>query len=465
MPKFLSHEDLLSTDLDSHVDRMIASLSEKDTFIMDFKANFALNPNVDSLLYNTHSFSPYLESHFIQPVKPFSLEEIEGYRIAAVDGGLGFRQYLGLQITLIKAAVVQYHFMPDSSPKITTFPPLRNKGNYCLYTDYAPATEFHGGLLAGYRRQIAENAILIDFIQSSSLPPEIVILDGSVLPPPCPVSAREDELTFKYYSHCFESYNELYEICNAKGILLIGCIKDTRSTVLRDLLLKSLPFFLSKYPFLQGLTKTDFRKILQSFTDVELFSRLLTPNTRSLAFRYDFQDYVKYQSSFSSNFFAESKAAVENGVENSDTDGISRLFTLLKPKDGIFASYLQISPFDSPIRVEFVSPLDPDHVKRRIDTIAKVIFPISRITPQCTLPIPQIEAHMLAHLPEVEIDLVVNQLQRRLCLKQFCSSTANSLLKGEQEHSTAEFSQLEHNNPLIDHFNLFSEKRHTRLPF
>ncbi len=73
------------------------------------------------------------------------------------------------------------------------------------------------------------------------------------------------------------------------------------------------------------------------------------------------------------------------------------------------------------MRFEFLSKQDSDYVIERINLIANILFPISHINPQCTIPLPQIEAHIRAHLPDTEIELITNQLESQFKIKHLSS--------------------------------------------
>jgi hypothetical protein len=420
-PTFFSKDQLLSLNLSNHAEQIFKNIQGKEQFLRIFLNAFKKSKNLDLTTFSSPNFKPFYESKLIIPVSPYSIPQLRGLRIAAVDGGLGFRQYLGVQLTLIKVTVVLYDFDSyDGSPSISNFPPIYNDEYYSLYSDDLPISEKLGRSLAGLRRTLAENSMLLNFLRSESNPPDIVLLDGSLLPPPPLIYQKNPEIINQFYNACIASYGELYEFCDDHNIILVGSVKDSRSTMFRDLLNRALPYFIAHYSSLKCLQEIPYRKHLKCFTDSELLFKIIPPKHRSPVFCIDPNISKNYDQ-------------IKTSIENL----------------GVFSSYVQISPYDIPVRFEFLSKNDSDYVKKRINLIANILFPISQINPQCTIPLPQIEAHIRAHLPDTEIELITNQLESQFQIKHI-----SSLEKKSKKNQDLQFKS---------YYGTFLTRRHEKL--
>ena len=148
-PTFFSKDQLLSLNLSNHAEKIYKNIQGKEQFLSIFLNAFKKSQKVDLTSFSSPDFKPFFEPNLIIPVSPYSISQLRGLRIAAVDGGLGLRQYLGVQLTLIKVTVVLYDFDSfDGSPSIRNFPPIFNDEYYSLFSDDLPISENLGRTLA-----------------------------------------------------------------------------------------------------------------------------------------------------------------------------------------------------------------------------------------------------------------------------------------------------------------------------
>ncbi len=418
-PQFISKETLLTLDMASHVNQIFHTIQEKEEFIEILSHDFCRNPQLDLTTYSGNLIQPFLEAHFIQPVVPYALPDLNGIRIAAVDGGLGFRQYLGLQITLIKVAVVMYEFRSTQKTAILNFPPLHRDENYCMYSDQGAVLENSGKTLAGLRRTISENSMLLTFLKSAPEKPDIAILDGSLNFPPLPVATHNKALIVKHYEACIDSYLKLFEYCSHQRILLVGSVKDTHSTALRDLLKRVLPFFLAQLTSSHKISQIGYRKLLDQFFDTDLFFKILSPLERTSIIRTDYLVTPSHISKSTLNKFP------------------------------LYSTYVQLSPYDTPLRIEFLGSEDKTSSVSKFSRLIRILYPISCINPQCTLPIPQLEAHLRAHLREEEMEVVVRQLKTQYQIKKM--------------ENMAEINKKNPDLSIKSYYSTFLNSRHDRM--
>ena len=464
IPPFITKEKLLSIELQDHLHRVMENETEKQIFLQMLWNFFCVDPNINLRLYHGPNYDPFGESRFFIPISGKKLDQLAGMRIVAVDGGLGWRKYLGIQLTLIKAAVVIYDFNGKNQPKITNFLPPGRDSNYVFYTDYTLTDENHCTLLASYCRTIAENQLLLEFLQTTNHFPDIILLDGSLCCPPNPYYIDNEDIQ-AFYRICLKTYSDLYSFCEKHHILLVGSVKDSRGVILRELFSRAFPFFMKKYPTLKPFYSVQYRQIFRRFSDTELLFKLLPSNVRTVAFQYssDSPNYkIKNLTEKNINMPAREESSLSNNYARKNEKVKNQLSSAMKFSYPIYASYLQLSQVDVPLRIEFISPSDVEEIPRRIEFIASILVPLSNINPSCTLPLPQIEAHMRAHLPPQELDMISAQLER-LYQKENLMDWANPVPMVKSGKSMYPAADL----PLKikSFYSTFMEKRHTRLPF
>ncbi len=433
--QFLSKQDIFKFNLDIHVETLKSYLGEKWEFLQLFHNLFIANQNFDCQVFQTPECQVFFEKELIQPIPDTKLRDLRGLRITAVDGGLGIKEYLGVSLTMVKVGVINYHFRFDSIPSIQKFPPPQRDANYAFFTDVGDFSEDSPRQLANLRRALAENQLLIQFLKTTPQIPDLVILDGSILPPPEISNMHISKAIHDAYNSCIDSYLELYQFCQDQRIFLIGSVKDTKSSVFRDILLRAIPNYLATFPFLQDLYSVNYRDILKQYIDADFLYSLMNAGTRTALFRYDFG--LPLQKVFP-----------------------AQLVDYLK-NNPVLASYFQISPYDLPLRIEFLQPWDRDLTMSRFTQIMNLILPLTQTNPQCTLPLPQIEAHLQAHLRDAEMALVAQLFENQFQASHFKSQERDkTLVNPKKSVYPIPFSLR---SPVKSWFGTFFKPRHDRL--
>lgn len=445
IPKFISRETLFAQDMNGHLSRILENEKEKQIFLQMIQDLFIFNPQINLKQYCSPEFQPFRDASFIQPVTPLKMDQLDGLRICALDGGLGWRKFLGIQLTLVKTAVVTYEFHGKNRPKILYYPDTHNDARYMFYTDYDLIDENYGSILAGYRRSIAELRLLLEYLESTPLKPHIIILDGSLTIPPFPFHIPAEHEVHSFYPICVQYYRYLYDFCERYHIQLVGSVKDTKSTTLRDLINRAFPTYLNLYDSLKPFYALQYRQIFKRFTDTELLFKIMPPQSRTVIFQpYGLAEFHP------------------NSNDNRINPG-SSASQLPNVTQEIFASYIQYSAYDIPLRLEFWSPAVDTEILPRLNRIAAILYPLTAINTQCTLPLPQIEAHLRAHLPEEEMDFISGQLERLFKTKNLINWTyppASPVLVQKSPYP-----QPELDLQIKSFYSTFMTKRHDRLPF
>ena len=151
----------------------------------------------------------------------------------------------------------------------------------------------------------------------------------------------------------------------------------------------------------------------------------------------------------------------------------------------IYASYLQFSAFDVPLRIEFLGRQETGDLGARLSLISRLLRPLSTWDAQCALPVPQIEAHLRAVLPAQELDFIVSQLARGFQRRQLqewqilqmlhpspsveisVSSALSNLSADDRSASDKIPSEIPADlaPDLKSFYGVFLGKRHDRMPF
>jgi hypothetical protein len=142
---------------------------------------------------------------------------------------------------------------------------------------------------------------------------------------------------------------------------------------------------------LASFTKINYRQILNYYSDLDLFNRVLNKSERSCIFNCK-KDLNKIR----------------------DT-GIKKEIPYYFPQS-FYAFYLKTVSHDTPCRIEFF--MNERHslqeASQKADLISSILLPISNLNEFYGLPIPQIEAHRRAVFKPHEINFLFNSLSRTL---------------------------------------------------
>ncbi len=295
-----------------------------------------------------------------------------------MDGGVLSKPLHGLDLILVRAVVAIFdyrdgrlentHYHPNEMP----VPELINI--------HEPLDTRELEVLVGMKRQLTELERAKEVAADGGI--DALMLDGSVVPQYS--SHVSDERTRELYRKLIDSFTEVYRTCEERDVLLMGAIKDSRSTRLVNVFRnKVLPEFMEgtdlPYPDVSSVDET--RNVLQSSRDTAFLDYLLEAGERTFTFKY--------------------AQAPANLLED-----------LGDWRKSIHAFYVKPAPYDRPVRVEFVSGLD--EVVERVDKIASLVNTLSSGHEACALPSVLIEADARARLAEEEIGMLRDNIADRL---------------------------------------------------
>jgi hypothetical protein len=285
-----------------------------------------------------------------------------------------------------------FTFCGKDPPKVKYYP---NKSNNYVFS--AIQTPLSGRVL-DFRSSIERARVEVELateILEKCCPVDMMILDGSICIEPLDMFFVAKSEIEPQYRSLLEDYAKLYQVCQDHNVLLTGCVKDSRSARLAQILAEVLPMLIKRNLRLRRFTSLNYRQFLKMFRDVDLFNRILFPGERTVAFRSSPIDREPRLS--------ESKTTVKNFLND------------MVPID-FYAYYLRPVQYDAPMRVEFFAKGCTDEVTKKADLIARLLLPMSSQHDGFAAPVPQIEADLRARIDPAEMDFFLNELVREIGL-------------------------------------------------
>ena len=362
--------------------------------IEDLKKSFSqiiLN-NIDDLDFNRFKDFPrfYIKEGSIK--KSIKSSNIRGLNVVSVDGSSVTKSFMKVDFSFLKAIAVKYYFHQNHVARIKFYPDLGGFNNYFVEGHFFNQDEATVDVKISMDMKCMEISLLNELIESTN-DIDLIIIDGSIVITPINLLFSKDAEISRKYDTLLKEYRKLYSKCKEKDILLIGSIKDTRTSALSNLLSDSIQLLMPSYSKLSDFIKIDYRAALKYFSDIDLFHRLLKKSERSCIF------YCKRE------------------IDKIRDTGIKKEIPYYFPL-AFYAFYLKTAKFDTPCRIEFF--MDEKHsftkASKKADLISSILLPISSLNEHYGLPIPQIEAHKRAVFKPNEVDLLLNNLTRILRL-------------------------------------------------
>ncbi|MBD3343071.1 MAG: hypothetical protein GF353_28495 [Candidatus Lokiarchaeota archaeon] len=328
------------------------------------------------------------EEKLIYPVKP---TQVNGLNILSVDGSSVVKKFMNVDFSFLKSIAVNYYFYKEGTQaNISYFPDLGGFNNYSIQGNFINSEE-----------SVVENKVSFDmlFMELNLLNQiikkreniDIIILDGSVVITPINLLFSKDPELSEKYDRLLKEYHKLYSNCKEKGIILIGSIKDTRTSALCNIISDSILMLKPNWSYLNEFLEINYRQLIKYFGDLDLFNRLLEKSQRSCVFN------------------------CKQEIDKIRDTGIKKEIPYYFPLN-FYAFYLKTTKFDTPCRIEFFTEETEniDKVIEKANLISSILIPISSYNEYYGLPIPQIEAHKRASFKNEEIKLLFNNLNRYL---------------------------------------------------
>ncbi|MFO8017471.1 MAG: DNA double-strand break repair nuclease NurA [Promethearchaeia archaeon] len=318
---------------------------------------------------------------------------IRGLNIVSVDGSSVIKNFLNVDFSFLKTIAVIYQFRQNHSANIKYYPDLNGFNNYQVKANYINRFESSVESELSMNMKFMELNLLNKLIEEDRTPIDLIIIDGSIVIMPINYIFSKDKEVLNKYNNLLLEYKRLYKNCKKKGILLVGSIKDTRSSALTHLLRDSIQLLKpqNNNPELMEIIKMNYRTVMEYFNDVDLFNRILSKGERSCIFQCK----------------REQEMIRDTGIKKD----ISYHFPL-----DFYAYYFKTAKYDTPCRIEFFTDEEEtiNKAAEKAQLISSILLPVSNLNESFGLPIPQIEAHKRAVFKKHEINLLFRSLNRNL---------------------------------------------------
>jgi len=322
--------------------------------------------------------------------KQVAPSNIRGLNVVSVDGSSVVKKFMNVDFSFLKAIAVKYYFYKNHSSKIDYFPDITGFNNYMVQANYINREENAVETKISMDMTFMEIKLLNELIEKNN-PIDLIIIDGSIVIMPINLIFSKDLEISKKYDKLLKEYQKLYSNCIEKGIILIGSIKDTRTSALTHLIRNSIQMLKPGTTKLTDFIKINYRQIIDYFSDLDLFNRVLKKSERSCIFN------------------------CKKELDKIRDTGIKKEIPYYFPFS-FYAFYLKTTLHDTPCRIEFF--MDEKHslkdASEKADLISSILLPISSLNEYYGLPIPQIEAHRRAVFKPTEVNLLFNNLSRTL---------------------------------------------------
>jgi hypothetical protein len=379
-------EELLAKDLKNIAFEYVEIEKKKRSF-----SQIVLN-NIKNLDFSEFIEYPkfYIKESTLK--KRVESSNISGLNIISVDGSSVIKNFINMDFCFLKAIAVKYQFYKNHTANIKYYPDINGFNYYSIQGNYINREE-----------KIFENEISMDMTfmeinllnkmieRTNDMNIDLIIIDGSIVIMPINLLFSQDSEISKKYDRLMREYHKLYLNCKERGIILIGSIKDTRTSALCHLLTDSIQLLKPNHSYLSEFIDINYRQIIQYFSDLDLFNRVLDKSERTCIFN------------------------CKREIEKIRDTGIKKEIPYYFPYT-FYAFYLKTGKYDTPCRIEFF--MDEKHqlekASQKADLITSLLLPISSLNEHYGLPIPQIEAHRRAVFKSNEIDLLFNNLTRIL---------------------------------------------------
>lgn len=310
-----------------------------------------------------------IESSLVNKVE---MDQLVSLIVIGVDGGMLEQQLHGLDLILLRAIAVTFHYHDAELTLADYFPNGMPQPKLIDIAEPLDAREFE--ILAGMELQLIEVEVATDVVRESCA--GLLLLDGSVVPQYVDRFPHSD-LLLERYRRLIEAYTGLYRDCAKSGTLLAGVVKDSRGGRFADIIGHTvLPSFGDL-----GLEQRDI-EILERSRDTVLLDHMLSVGERTSAFTY----------------------------AEEPTNYVLRDLGVWAAK--VYAFYIKTVPFDQPLRVEFVDR--GDGPAETADHIASLIYALSSYHDAFGLPAVLIEADACARLAEEDLHVIRDGIADRL---------------------------------------------------
>lgn len=342
-------------------------------------------------------------------VTPIEATNLNGITVSAIDGGLITRSLVGLDLFFLRSVAVSLTFSSHGIYRVSYFPSKYPSLEF--YHLKNTSKQMEAETIAGLYRTIHEISTAAKLIKSSRKHIDFLLMDGGF---PDQYLSLSKPYTRLHYA-LKKVLIDLITRAQDKGIYVAWIVKDSRATLFNEFLTQIIPYVIKKVP---ALYKLDYRTLLKSNRDMDLFFYILSVGSRSFTLRKKELELTLEDE--------DTDASLMNQTSNdflTSTDEKQFLTNVLSHDDDdrtylagdLYSFYLKVVPYDVPLRIEFVDTnpnSDRQDVITTANKISAVVLPLSQFNHQYGVPSPIIEADARCKIKREEIDGIISYLQK-----------------------------------------------------
>jgi len=297
-------------------------------------------------------------------VEPVEKAELNG-SIAGIDSGFVGKDFLSLDIVLIRAKAVLFNYKNGKLAGAEYFPDYYSFPEPVISNRALQKEDI--STYKSLQRLAREIELAEEIIEGHS--PEYCFLDGSIIPQHAD-KPRSNSKMQPFYKEVIKKFESLFEKALAKNCTLIGCVEDSRGTRFKGIVERVVG-------------KGNFSGLNECF-DTVLLDSLLREGERSFVFPY-----------------------AENPREHPVLKDFSQKYAQM-----VHAFYVKPSPLDRPLRAEFLLPKGAP--KKETDRIASAVYAQSCSHREYAYPNVLVEADLRARLRPEEIKIICDKIFDKL---------------------------------------------------
>ncbi|MFW9792862.1 MAG: DNA double-strand break repair nuclease NurA [Candidatus Thorarchaeota archaeon] len=365
--------------MERNLDKMLSKLVEEIEHIEVTRKQFGdvfrkVKKKIDLAKY------PAIASNIIdsQLTTKITATTLPGLRIVGVDGGLVRKRFRSMDLVLTRGIAVIFHFGPEEGPAVDFYPDAFPEPKIIPLMLTLSSVELEQ--LASLERIAAELRVTLSVLDEFR--PYLILLDGSLFYHPRD-RPQSGSIVYEKFQEVLALYKQLYNKARKKQTILMGVVKDSRSTRLATTMGEILPHIIRKPEIFEMMQGVDYRWLLKISRDCDLLDTFLEEGERSFVFRYSSELQLN---------------------TNSASEDLSRWAS------SIWVTYLKTARDDLPLRIEYLSDDEDDLDVTKIDKALSSLLPLSSQHPEYGIPTPILEADARAKITANETRLIIDRL-------------------------------------------------------
>ncbi len=365
--------------MERNLDKMLSKLVEEIEHIEVTRKKFGevlrtVKKKIDLDKFPTIA-SNIIDSKFTTKIEASTLP---GLRIVGVDGGLVRKRFRSMDLVLTRGIAVIFHFGPEEGPVVDFYPDAFPEPKIIPLMLTLSSTELDQ--LASLERIAAELRVTLSVLEEFR--PYLILLDGSLFYHPRD-RPQSGSIVYEKFQEVLALYKQLYNKARKKQTILVGIVKDSRSTRVATTMGEILPHIVRKPDVFEMMQGVDYRWLLKISRDCDLLDTFLEEGERSFVFRYSSELQLN---------------------TNNPSDDLSSW------APSIWVTYIKTARDDLPLRIEYLSDDEDDIDITKIDKALSAILPLSSQHPEYGIPTPILEADARAKISANETRLIIDRL-------------------------------------------------------